>query len=205
MASCLYHICQRKWHVIFLIFSILTFATVTAQECSATKLCATGCCSSFGFCGTDDAHCGTGCLSTCNYKLGCDAHNPCAAGTGCCSKFGFCGLGPDCTFCILPTPLSCVFPILISFCTDCAPGICVANCDSKSYCDPGYGASGYSEVEACPLNVCCSKCVFHTPSVEIFLTWDRWGFCGLTEEFCGNKTVTRPSCSSSSAIQRVVG
>lgn len=69
---------------------------VFAQDCSATKLCATGCCSEFGFCGTDDLHCGTGCLSTCDYKLGCDADNPCAAGTGCCSSFGFCGLGPTC-------------------------------------------------------------------------------------------------------------
>ena len=68
---------------------------VVGQECSATKLCATGCCSAFGFCGTDAVHCGTGCLSTCDYKLGCDENNPCKDGT-CCSEFGFCGLGPDC-------------------------------------------------------------------------------------------------------------
>ncbi|TEY52072.1 hypothetical protein BOTCAL_0260g00080 [Botryotinia calthae] len=73
---------------------------------------------------------------------------------------------------------------------DCASEVCVANCDQKSECDPGYGAFGYSEIEKCPLNVCCSK----------------WGFCGLTEEFCGNKTVTRPSCSSSgSTTRRAVG
>ncbi len=68
---------------------------VAGQDCSATKLCATGCCSAFGFCSTDTAHCGTGCLSTCDYKLGCDENNPCKDGT-CCSEFGFCGLGPNC-------------------------------------------------------------------------------------------------------------
>ncbi|KAF7899408.1 hypothetical protein EAE99_012329 [Botrytis elliptica] len=106
-----------------------------AQECSATSLCATGCCSEFGFCGTGDDHCGKDCLSTCDYKLGCDVNNPCPSGKGCCSKFGFCGLGPN----------------------YCAPEVCVANCDRKSECDPGYGAFGYSEIEKCPLNVCCSK------------------------------------------------
>ncbi|TGO46552.1 hypothetical protein BCON_0318g00020 [Botryotinia convoluta] len=123
-----------------------------AQECSATSLCATGYCSEFGFCGIGDDHCGKGCLSTCDYKLGCDKNNPCPS--------------------------------------DCAPEVCVANCDQKSECDPGYGAFSYSEIEKCSLNVCCSK----------------WGFCGLTEEFCGNKTITRPSCSSSgSTTRRTVG
>ncbi|KAH6699690.1 chitinase [Leptodontidium sp. MPI-SDFR-AT-0119] len=37
--------------------------------------------------------------------------------------------------------------------------------------------------------VCCSK----------------WGFCGLTEEFCGTKKVKRPSCDSSGSVNRVVG
>lgn len=72
---------------------------------------------------------------------------------------------------------------------DCAPEVCVAGCDSKSYCDPGYSAPGYAEVETCPLNVCCSK----------------WGFCGLTEEFCGTKTVPRPSCSTDGPLSRAVG
>lgn len=72
---------------------------------------------------------------------------------------------------------------------DCAPDICVAGCDSKSYCDPGYSSPGYSTVANCPLNVCCSK----------------WGFCGLTEEFCGNKTVTRPSCGTAGSLTRVIG
>lgn len=72
---------------------------------------------------------------------------------------------------------------------DCAEDICVASCDSKSYCDPGYGSPGYSTVENCPLNVCCSK----------------FGFCGLTEEFCGNKTVTRPSCGTTGTLTRAIG
>jgi len=80
--------------------ALLTFliaAAVQAEDCSKTKLCAAGCCSKFGFCGTTKDHCGAGCQSTCDFKLGCDADNPCK-GNECCSKFGFCGLGPDCTF-----------------------------------------------------------------------------------------------------------
>ncbi|KAH8658441.1 hypothetical protein BX600DRAFT_439604 [Xylariales sp. PMI_506] len=75
--------------VLFLFFCF----SIVAQECSETVLCATGCCSQYGFCGTDDAHCGDGCLSTCDFKLACDAKTLCAS--GCCSKVGFCGLGPD--------------------------------------------------------------------------------------------------------------
>jgi chitinase len=65
----------------------------------------------------------------------------------------------------------------------------VANCDRKSYCDPGNYTTQYAEVERCPLNVCCSK----------------WGYCGLTEEFCGKKKVKAPSCSKSGSLGRVVG
>lgn len=52
------------------------------------------------------------------------------------NKFGFCGLGPD----------------------FCGAEVCVAGCDSKSECDPGWGA-GWSKSSKCPLNVCCSKYV----------------------------------------------
>lgn len=65
---------------------------------------------------------------------------------------------------------------------------CVSGCDRKSYCDPGFGPE-WAEVPNCPLNVCCSK----------------YGFCGTTEEFCGDEKVTRPSCSKDSSLQRVVG
>ncbi|TGO52579.1 hypothetical protein BOTNAR_0319g00080 [Botryotinia narcissicola] len=159
---------RKQWQLMVIAPLALLISTAMAQECSATSLCATGCCSEFGFCGTGDDHCGKNCLSTCDYKLGCDVNNPCPSGKGCCSKFGFCGLGP----------------------VYCALEVCVANCDQKSECDPGYGAFGYSEIEECLLNVCCSK----------------WGFCGLTEEFCGNKTMTRPSYSSSgSTTRRTIG
>ncbi|KXJ84884.1 glycoside hydrolase superfamily, partial [Microdochium bolleyi] len=104
-----------------------------AQDCSKTRLCATGCCSKHGFCGTTDEHCGEGCQSTCDFELGCHARKPCA--TGCCSKFGFCGLGPD----------------------FCSSENCVSGCQSKSYCDPGGYGRDYVEIENCPLNVCCSK------------------------------------------------
>lgn len=65
----------------------------------------------------------------------------------------------------------------------------MSNCDAKSYCDPGYGAE-WSEIGPCPLRVCCSK----------------WGFCGLTKEFCGDEKVRRPSCAPTQhPIRRVVG
>ncbi|KAI9038720.1 uncharacterized protein KD926_010455 [Aspergillus affinis] len=82
------------------------------------------------------------------------------------NKFGICGLGPD-------------------FCGD---DVCVAGCDSKAECDPGFG-SKWSEKSGCPLNLCCSK----------------FGFCGVTKEFCGNKTVTHKTCSKDGYLSRVVG
>jgi GH18 family chitinase len=72
---------------------------------------------------------------------------------------------------------------------DCAPENCVANCDSKTYCDPGFSEPGYAEVSRCPLDVCCSK----------------FGFCGLTEEFCGDKKVAKPSSNKNHQLERVVG
>ncbi|KAG2001597.1 hypothetical protein GB937_010039 [Aspergillus fischeri] len=57
-----------------------------------------------------------------------------------------------------------------------------------AYCDPGYGAE-WAEKAHCPLNVCCSK----------------YGFCGITEEFCGNKTVKHETCSKDKYLSRVVG
>ncbi|KAH8883396.1 glycoside hydrolase, partial [Thozetella sp. PMI_491] len=108
-----------------------------AQDCSATKLCATGCCSKFGFCGTGDDHCGDGCQSTCDYQpppTDCSASQPCADGS-CCSKFGFCGLGEK----------------------YCAPDVCVNGCTAKADCDPGDFGADYVVSSKCPLNVCCSK------------------------------------------------
>ncbi|KFY66883.1 hypothetical protein V496_01886 [Pseudogymnoascus sp. VKM F-4515 (FW-2607)] len=118
-------------------FVILAFVfpfiiSLALADCSKTKPCASGCCSQFGFCGVGDEFCGAGCLSSCDFQLGCDAKRPCAS--GCCNKFGFCGLGPD----------------------YCDTKVCVAGCGSKSYCDPGYGPK-WAEVAHCPLNVCCSK------------------------------------------------
>lgn len=43
--------------------------------------------------------------------------------------------------------------------------------------------------EHCPLNVCCSE----------------FGFCGTTEDFCGDSTVTQPSCSGTSSTKRMIG
>ncbi|KAG8162769.1 hypothetical protein KVR01_007247 [Diaporthe batatas] len=70
----------------------------------------------------------------------------------------------------------------------CAPGNCISECTAKSDCDPGWG-SEWSSAEKCPLNVCCSK----------------FGFCGTTEEFCGDSKVTKPSCKGTSSNQRTIG
>ncbi|QUC21794.1 uncharacterized protein UV8b_06035 [Ustilaginoidea virens] len=126
---------MRSTTFFFTLLSLLyTVLPVAGQECSAIKKCATGCCSKFGFCGTSKDHCGDGCLSTCDFKLGCDADRPCADET-CCSKFGFCGFGKD----------------------FCSPENCVAGCHAKAQCDPGSFGADYVELKKCPLNVCCSK------------------------------------------------
>ncbi|RAH47433.1 chitinase [Aspergillus brunneoviolaceus CBS 621.78] len=72
----------------------------------------------------------------------------------------------------------------------CGVDNCINNCDAKAECNPGSWPSEYVNATTCPLNVCCSP----------------FGFCGTTEEFCGSKTVTAPSCDASShSITRVIG
>ncbi|RYP62498.1 hypothetical protein DL769_007277 [Monosporascus sp. CRB-8-3] len=160
-------------HSLFLVLRVLSL-TVSAEDCSKTKLCKIGCCSKDGFCGTTSAHCGAGWQSTCDYKAPpteCSATKLCA--TGCCSKDGFCGT----------TEAHCGKGF-------CSKENCVAGCDAKTSCDPGGYGPEFAEHSKCPLNVCRSK----------------HGYCGLTEEFCGKKKVTRPSCSAKDQpLRRVVG
>ncbi|KAH6953868.1 chitinase [Ilyonectria sp. MPI-CAGE-AT-0026] len=89
-----------------LILALVTLLTLFCQvslqaetECSKTKLCKAGCCSSAGFCGYGPDYCGKGCLSTCTRKSDCNpgwksdefsAGNKCPLNV-CCSKHGFCG------------------------------------------------------------------------------------------------------------------
>lgn len=40
---------------------------------------------------------------------------------------------------------------------------------------------------------------------HIVLIDARFGFCGTTKDFCGDKEVERPSCSSSKGIHKVIG
>ncbi|KAK2739878.1 Killer toxin subunits alpha/beta 4 [Colletotrichum kahawae] len=72
--------------------------------------------------------------------------------------------------------------------SDCNKDVCLNNCDRLAECDPGGFGKEYVEKTKCPLNVCCSK----------------HGFCGSTEEFCGNKKVTPRTCSDH-VLERVVG
>ncbi|KAM5362792.1 hypothetical protein ACJZ2D_012324 [Fusarium nematophilum] len=122
------------FRLLLLLLSLTFFfqGVLSQARCSKDNLCATGCCSKDGFCGTSEAYCGEGCQSTCDFKLGCDAANPCQDGS-CCNESGFCGFGPG----------------------YCASEICVSNCDAKSECDPGFG-SQWAKASECPLNACCS-------------------------------------------------
>jgi hypothetical protein len=77
-----------------------------------------------------------------------------------------------------------------SLCLDCSLESCVSGCENKAYCDPG-GYGDYAEHLKCPLNVCCSK----------------YGYCGIIEEFCGNKKVKRPSAEFNgyTPLNKIVG
>jgi chitinase len=47
---------------------------------------------------------------------------------------------------------------------------------------------------------------FKTYQWPLVLTADRFGFCGTTEDFCGDEEVERPSCSASGkSIDKVIG
>ncbi|KAJ5999011.1 hypothetical protein N7451_006821 [Penicillium sp. IBT 35674x] len=119
--------------LLFLTLALCSFLQVQAQDCSVSNPCATGCCSSSGYCGVGDDFCGADCVASCGFQAECDANRPCA-NDACCSSSGFCGLGPD----------------------YCSKENCVAGCDNKAYCDPG-GYGEFAEHAKCPLNVCCSK------------------------------------------------
>ncbi|TPX21388.1 hypothetical protein DIZ76_015345 [Coccidioides immitis] len=54
--------------------------------------------------------------------------------------------------------------------------VCWSNCDAKAECGKNADPPG----KECPLNVCCSK----------------WGFCGMTKEFCEKGTDDEPGCQS---------
>ncbi|KAE8150988.1 hypothetical protein BDV25DRAFT_129159 [Aspergillus avenaceus] len=54
----------------------------------------------------------------------------------------------------------------------CSDDKCINSCHNKAECNPGGWDDKYVNATSCPLNVCCSS----------------FGFCGTTEEFCGNKT-----------------
>ncbi|KAG2000885.1 hypothetical protein GB937_010731, partial [Aspergillus fischeri] len=125
------------------------------------------------------------CVANCDFKLECDANHPCAD-DACCSKNGYCGLGPD----------------------FCAPENCVAGCDAKSQCDPGDFGS-YAKGTKCPLNqVSTTSLISPRQAIANCRLYSRFGFCGTTKDFCGSKTVKRPSCDArvgTGAFRRIVG
>ncbi|KAL4938741.1 hypothetical protein BDV06DRAFT_231555 [Aspergillus oleicola] len=108
----------------------------------------------------------------------CDEDNPCAE--GCCLKLSsIYGYGPS--YC---SSENCITAAS-------ANGACahLAECDPVSF--PGWGdswSSDYREAENCPLNVCCSE----------------YGFCGTTEDFCGDSSVAEPVCNGTSSSKRTI-
>ncbi|KAH7015839.1 hypothetical protein EDB80DRAFT_568032 [Ilyonectria destructans] len=123
---------------LFLILQLLALA-VSAQDCSKTKLCSIGCCSKDGFCGTTSAHCGSGCLSTCDYKptvTECSAKKLCA--TGCCSKDGFCGTTP--AHCGSGCQSTCDFKLGCDKSNPCKDGSC---CSKFGFCGFGPDCTRY--------------------------------------------------------------
>ncbi|UKZ48214.1 hypothetical protein TrVGV298_002450 [Trichoderma virens] len=83
----------------FLLSALVQLSVQQDGECSATKLCPEGCCSSAGHCGYGPDYCGKGCQSTCHRKSDCNPgweSNDFSKGDKCplnvcCSKHGFCG------------------------------------------------------------------------------------------------------------------
>ncbi|KAH8660501.1 hypothetical protein BX600DRAFT_400333 [Xylariales sp. PMI_506] len=106
-------------------------------------------------------------------KADCSEDNPCTE--GCCSSISLvCGYGPQ--YC---GSAACIPAASTN--GSCAQ---ISECDPGVY--PGWGTvwgSDYASEENCPLNVCCSE----------------FGFCGTTSDFCGETTVSEPTCSGASA------
>ncbi|KAF4951437.1 hypothetical protein FSARC_12920 [Fusarium sarcochroum] len=70
-----------------------------------------------------------------------------------------------------------------------AQTVCVGNCIAKSECDPGFGIQWANATE-CPLNGCCSDA----------------GYCGIGQEFCGDRKFDKRSCDSKVyPVGRVIG
>jgi len=118
------------------------------------------CCSKYGYCGTSDKHCGTGCqsefghcTSTTNVKISingkCGPEDGKCPDNKCCSKYGYCGTSEK----------HCGTGCQSEF------GQCTSTTNVKistnGKCGPEDGK--------CPDNKCCSK----------------YGYCGTSEKHCG--------------------
>jgi len=99
------------------------------------KLCSNGeCCSEYGYCGTSEKHCGTGCQSSygrCNDGGRCGSEfGKCLNDRHCCSKYGYC---------------------------DISEAHCGTGCQSKyGLCYGSHDKCG-EQYGRCKDNLCCSK------------------------------------------------
>ncbi|KFA50333.1 hypothetical protein S40293_09933 [Stachybotrys chartarum IBT 40293] len=86
-----------NWRFLFLLCCLVQ--TSLQQQCSQSRHCPEGCCSSAGFCGYGPDFCGQGCQSTCDRRSQCNPGwnstefsegNRCPLNV-CCSEHGYCG------------------------------------------------------------------------------------------------------------------
>ncbi|KAH6696866.1 putative class V chitinase [Plectosphaerella plurivora] len=171
---------------------LLLFASLAqAQQCSRTNLCATGCCSQHGFCGETSEHCGTGCLSTCDWKppqTQCSRTRLCE--TGCCSQHGFCGessghCGSGClSTCDWKPPV-----------TDCsATKLCeIGCCSSSGFCGTTSAHCGTGCQSTCDYKPPETECNANKPCEQGCCS--KHGFCGYGADFCSSENCVN-NCDS---------
>ncbi|KAH7354207.1 hypothetical protein B0T11DRAFT_357537 [Plectosphaerella cucumerina] len=135
-----------------------------------------------GFCGTTSDHCGTGCLSTCNWKptpapaTECSKTKLCA--TGCCSQHGFCGTtsahcGTGClSTCDWKAPA-----------TECSKTkLCATGCCSKhGFCGTSEDHCGTGCLSTCDFKLGCDA---KNPCKKGTGCCSKFGFCGFGPDFC---------------------
>ncbi|KAI1182685.1 chitinase [Nemania serpens] len=94
---------HKFFTILFCLLCSVQLATQQEPQCSTSKPCPEGCCSSAGWCGYGPDYCGRGCQGTCDRKSQCNPGwdsdqwsdiTTCPLNV-CCSKDGFCGTTED--------------------------------------------------------------------------------------------------------------
>jgi len=138
------------YDITLLIFAVLVcIPFLESQQCGCSE---NECCSQYGYCGTNDSYCGTGCQSGPCYSTGSGGTGSSGGGCSCsanecCSQYGYCGTND-------------------SYCgTGCQSGPCYSTTGSSgtgspsgssgaqtggnaTYYDPGLGSCGNTNTDA---------------------------------------------------------